>query len=192
MAIIEPIKIELEGIEAVQEALQKLSEAFGPIASNNISLLDTGRSDSDVSNVQLLNYLCFESPKPRDVVTATQADVDKIAEKFVETIMKEIQNVLKKAAKREAKGKVGLTGGEGNVINNLALRAAMDAYIAMVEERIKNQVDFEGRPLAELSKGYASQKMKDFGFINPILKASGQLVNSLKASGRANIKISKA
>lgn len=191
MAIIEPFKIELEGLDAVQEALTKLEESFGPSANNNISLLDTSRSDSDKTNVEILNYLCFESPKPRDVVSCNDRDVDKIAERFVDTIIAEVQNVLAKAAKREAKGKVGLTGREGSVINNLALRAAMDLYVQMIQDRIRSQVDFEGKNLEGLSKHYAAKKLKKFGFETPILKASGQLINSLQVAGRADVKLSR-
>jgi hypothetical protein len=186
-----PITIELEGVEGVMEALDSLTEAFGPAEVNTVSLIDQGRDDG-LSNVKLLNYLCYESEKPRNVVENNQSDSDKIANVFCDKIIQEIQNVMRKAEKRKAKGKEAFKGNESSVIKGLALRAAMNTYSDLVIKRIEDQVDFNGAPLAPLSESYAKEKTRVWGFATPILKASGQLIDALRASAvRAFIKLSK-
>jgi hypothetical protein len=59
----------------------------------------------------------------------------------------------------------------------------MASYMDAVVERIESQRTATGAAPRELTEAYAKQKQRRFGFVTPIGKASGQLLESLTGKG---------
>jgi hypothetical protein len=76
-----------------------------------------------------------------------------------------------------------------NELAGSMLRAAMKAYMAAVVQRIEQQRTASGGAPRELTAAYAAQKEKDVGFITPIGKRTGQLLENLTPGGGAAGKI---
>jgi hypothetical protein len=171
---IAPITIEAQGLEQVAAAIKLLEEAIGPRSYNAVQLLDPGRDD-ETTNVKILTDQ--RDLYHRDVVTADEAESVKIGQAYADRIILEVDRVLK----RKESGKA-TTGRESVVIDRLALTDAMKAYLELISSRIEKQIDASGGRLTPLSQAYAAWKKRKWGFSEPILKASGQLIEAVNPS----------
>jgi hypothetical protein len=192
MAIqVSPIKIELEGMAGVAEAIRVLEDAFGATSNDGISLQDPPRTGGGKTNFEILMELQEEMVPPRAICPMTDADCEPIAQVYVDVIIREIQRVFKLMEKRKLKGKAPLKGNEANTIDRLALRAAMKTYMNVVSQRIEKQEDYLGRDLqtfAPLAESYRRWKIKKFGFDYPELKATGQIMEAMNPEGAPKYK----
>lgn len=183
MARIEPIKIEVEGLDNVAAAIKLLEQALGPRSYDGVQLLDKPRDDG-VENTTIL--IGQRDKQQRDIVTASADDAREIGQSYVDRIIAEVQNVLD----RQALGKSS-TGRESVVVDRLALTDAIKRYMEIVSGRIDRQINAQGSPLKKLTDVYANYKKKKWGFVEPILRASGQLTSVLNPSGKPSIKFVK-
>lgn len=180
---VDPIRIEAQGLDQVASAIKLLEETLGPRSYDGVELLDTGRDDGALNTEILLKQRDLFG---RDVVTAGDKEVKEIGQAYVDRIIAEVDNVLN----RQATGKK-TTGRESAVVDRLALTDAIKKYMEIITTRIEKKVNASGSPLKKLSPGYAAWKLRVFGFVEPILKASGQLLDVLNPTAKGNIKFTK-
>ena len=61
------------------------------------------------------------------------------------------------------------------------LKDVGNLMVLSVQENIRQQKNRDGTTFGELSKRYAAFKRRKFGFVSPILKATGDLIDGIKA-----------
>jgi len=111
--------------------------------------------------------------RDRDFFTADNA----VAESVAASAAAELEKRLAAAAK------LGNPSPTDNALAGAMLKAAMATYMKEVVDRIESQRTASGAAPRELTPEYAAYKEKEFGFVVPVGKASGQLLESLTPGG---------
>lgn len=68
-----------------------------------------------------------------------------------------------------------------NLVGPSFLRSVGDLMVLSVQENIRQQKNKDGTTFGELSRRYAAFKRRKFGFVAPILVASRDLIDGIKA-----------
>jgi hypothetical protein len=108
---------------------------------------------------------------------------DAVAEDVASAAAEELEKRLAAAASEKRPNPTD------NALAAAMLKAAMMAYMKAVVERIESQRTASGAAPQKLTPAYAAYKEKTFGFITPIGKASGQLLENLTPGGGSAGKI---
>lgn len=120
------------------------------------------------SNAEIIEY---QADQGRDIRTINRRDAEAIASAFAGEIEKRLAVALQKGREPNASGMSGA-----------AYRAAMREYMARAIDKIDSQRESNGSAFKALSEKYRARKLEDFGFAEPILKATGQLIENLNPS----------
>jgi len=115
----------------------------------------------------------------RDFFSADQYLADEVAQAMADEIEKRSQAALDKGRPDPSDDTLAAGG----------LMSAMKSYMASVVARIDSQRTATGGGPQALTDKYAAYKAKRWGFVNPIGKASGQLLSALTPGGSAAGKI---
>ena len=200
--------LEVEGLEVIHREMCIEREQGATGAA--IELLSHSREDASATNAQLLKWHARGKVK-RDAVTPTQAETEAIAQAYLDEKVKEIARQFKRAQryqKQAARAVGGIittrTGKQRKLapppnvkqLANQRLKkcgiAAMKKWMEVVYQHIKSgHGAFGPIPKIDPDSAYGKKKLKDFGFANPALQASGQITDNLDPSGLAvkNIRI---
>jgi hypothetical protein len=76
-----------------------------------------------------------------------------------------------------------LIGGLTSSVSAVRLNAAREignVMLQSIRENVARQLNKDGSPFRELKTGYALRKQKALGFIKPIMRATGDLLDHLK------------
>jgi hypothetical protein len=164
-----------EGLEKMSAALAELKKAgseYSGVTLSGSSRID----DPKVRNSEILEYL---GKSGRKFTEPFQFEVQQIAQAAVEEYMKRLQIAFDSAGKKQKWARQ---------TSAAALRASMIEYMTAVKSHIENGQAPGG--VKDLSDPYKDRKNRKYGFVYPIGKASGQLIEDLDtafASGRMKL-----
>ena len=179
------LTIEAEGLEQIAAIMAGTISSTSKV--RGVELHGGIRQDSKATNGEILWYLA-EAKESRDVVNLQDAEAEEVAEAFALEYDRRVQRILNKGAlvnKLAILEKIDLIVGS-------AYRAAMRKYMTKASDHIVNSTDVHGRKLESLSRDYAERKSEEFGFEEPILVATGQIIEALSPETAAkNIKLIK-
>lgn len=151
----------------VEDMLRELQRIGTKITG--AKLLSIPRADSGgFTNRQIVER---QAELGRDVVTTTKAQSEKIAKAFAAEVEKRAQAAVDKGRDFPVDGTAAA-----------AMRKAMKEYIKIAAKKIKSQTQTDGSGFVELSEDYAWYKEEKFGFVEPILVATGQLRDNLNST----------
>ena len=208
MAIVEISNQTTQEIAQMKETLFFLKQLGAVI--ENVELRGKKRlEDSSITNADVLLYLKegnsrSEDQKKRDYVSMTPEDARELATVFADVAASEYQKYLNRSQKQLAKAQ--RTGQDvANLskkieaqatqkANQIAAKAFMEAMklaIEKISDRIKDERDFKGDKVEQLSEEYEDQKRRDHGHIHPIGVATGQVLENLSPNVPGNIRLNK-
>jgi hypothetical protein len=188
------ISIEEEGLQEAYNLLQMLQHLGTSISSvelNTIKRKPSPYEDPDVNNTDILEYLADQG---RDFVSSNANDLQEMEEAFVNEVERRLGAMLSvvKMASKVARfsNKFGGARKEAASTAGAAFIKMMKVYMEQVADRIDLQ-DTNNPPFnSELSPEYALVKSRRTGgWIYPIGKLTGQLIDNLNSSGPAGGKI---
>lgn len=180
------LNLETEGlqtIERVLSALQSMGSQIGSVELHTIS-----RKDADATNAEILKWL---KNSGRDFLTQSSKDNEEVAQAFCSELERVLGKEFSEGAvidRWEARGAGRDLGQFTTELADRTLRAAMTKYADQISERIDDQRSNTGE-IADLSDAYKDYKQKAAGFIKPIGKFTGQLMDNLNAHGPGRSKI---
>jgi len=171
------LELEVEGLDEMQKQLETLhwwgSNIGGAELRNIPRTMSQGKK-----NAEILQEL---EKSGRDFITSDDVDLIEIEEGFADsfelewTTWSKIANIgdTKKAAQNAAAK---------------CMREAMRKYMGQVKERIESQSSNTG-DIADLKPHYKKWKEREVGFIYPIGKLYGELLENLDPDGPATERI---
>jgi hypothetical protein len=160
------MQITIEGdqkFKALLQQIERLDTVFAGVRL--IGKREDGVDSDDIVDSLIEHDRDFFSPD------------DAVAEDVAQAAAIELEKRLAAAA---AKGRPNPTD---NALAGGMLKAAMMAYMKAVVDRIESQRTASGGAPQDLTPAYAAYKEKKFGFVTPIGKASGQLLEALTPGG---------
>lgn len=173
------VNFETEGLGVIEQTLAALNELGSKLGS--VELHTRKRQDNEATNAQILDGL---KKKGKDFLAQSDADNEEIAKAFADEIERILGQEFSKQAvvdRFEAKGYEDL----GKFTNNLAtnaLQKAMKKFMSQVSKRI-DEGETNNPPLDDLKTNYKKYKERVAGFIYPIGKFTGQLIDNLNPDG---------
>ena len=171
-------------IQAYQEALKSL-EKLG-VVYKAIDLHARGRPDAAASNAEVLDGLAKQG---RNFVDPDAGDVQRFAQAFADSVIKNMQRALAKVGTKTKTGKTITAEKLALELSGKAYRAAAQEWLKEISRRIESQ-DWIGDGDSDLSPKYKKRKLAKFGFTKPIGVASGQVLDNVSPKTR-NLKLRK-
>ncbi|MFA5377729.1 MAG: hypothetical protein WC455_18410 [Dehalococcoidia bacterium] len=200
------LSFDAEGMENAFQLMDMLKK-WGAV-TNGARLISKLREEPEEkeNRITTANILYWQRDDGRDIVTPNQKDINDIGEEFVDTLASRLDKrmtMMQKFAKnklsfemgKRKKAPVPLAENDkwANATMGECLRNSMKKYMEQASERLIQQVDCNGKPLAGLNADYAAWKREAFGFDYPVLKATGQITDALNPTGPGgrNIRLEK-
>jgi len=186
------ISLETEGLERMHTllgVLKKLGTAIEAVELHSITR-NPSEYESGAENATILLGLAEQG---RDFVTQSSHDIAEMERAFVAEVERRAGTLLASLPAKDA-GKVlkasGIESRQASAMAGASFIAAMKRWMDQVASRIDRQ-DTNVPPFnGELTPEYAREKARRTGgWIKPIGKLTGQLLENLNASGPAAGKI---
>lgn len=187
------LTLDVEGMEVVNQELHTL-EAMGARPAY-CDLLSHNREGEPFNNAQLAHWHAEPSGRARypkrDVLSLKKDELDVVAQKCLDEIVKEMDRQFKRSARYQKKLAAGKPlkppPNKAKLAEQRqakAFKAAMKAWMDFCAEHIERKEGAVGI-IAELSENYKPVKLELVGFTDPPLKRSGQLLENLDSGGTA-------
>lgn len=177
------LSLKVTGLQAAMKLMQRMHGI--PRAYRGVKLSDVERTESDAENSIIAEAL---QKSGRDFFSLRKGDEQHIVAAYDREIQIALDKEARLLAKLERSTAVGAAAklatfkgaaeGRARGMAGKALRAAMAEYMRLVTQNIEQQRTKSGAP-RELTEEYAAVKQRRWGFVHPIGKASGQLLENL-------------
>ena len=165
-------------IDAAMKMMQALGSTFGGVDLHpKTRRVEAGEEAPPKEQNALIVDELIEAG--RDFFTPDRATSQAVADELDRELQKRIDEMKRS---RQAMTMQAVNGAMAG-----GLISAMQTYMRAVVARIEAQQTATGSP-SPLSPGYAAWKLGKYGFETPIGKATGNLLENLDASNKANIR----
>ena len=182
MITIDPRSLaQIDGFQKALKAVEKIGEVV-----KAVDLHAKRRAEGGASNAQVFDGLAKQG---RDFVTPRPEDAQKIAQAFVDVVIRDMQRVFNTIGKTNARGKVITADKVARKLSGKAYMAAGNVWLKEITRRIK-EADWIGKGSKNLSPEYEAYKLEKYKKAYPIGIATGQLIENVNPKTK-NLKLRK-